>query len=424
MLSLIVPIKETISRKLNCNYLEDCVIPINIPFRYAVPEQIKRNSLNFFGVRLTDQSSITTRSINIDNISQLSDFISITDFVLADFEENLKISSIKQTLLEQLTSDQTIIHNFLDYYIMVVNNILVIIDRSSKLIIIQLGNLVIYGGVNLLITYGSNKCLSRSEDDNIISYQVGTNFAQITRYKIEPDKLTKSYIYKSSKINKQIRSVSVETATSFVEKTISNQIETKYLRNKVTNQEKLISKCMFSSEGIRQRAVFKKVSSSDSSTTEISVDDLEVYRKHNSHVLIDKLTLPRTRFEFVIGWKLAKSENGQNRIVKLCIPPEALIVMPISEDFFGLCQKERSDRAMVLDIEQPLLDQNLSVVPQERQAISCIADQSIVYIAGQEVRPDRFDPDPSKSCAAGIHFHRNRRAVFKLWIPEFSQIEC
>ena len=35
------------------------------------------------------------------------------------------------------------------------------------------------------------------------------------------------------------------------------------------------------------------------------------------------------------------------------------------------------------------------------------------YKVGQQVMPDSFDPNSDSGCSNGIHYFRNRRAVFK-----------
>lgn len=208
--------------------------------------------------------------------------------------------------------------------------------------------------------------------------------------------------------------------------TVNDNLKIRHFVNKINGIDKLISQCMFSDSntGLRYRGKYTQIADKDNIKTELSIDDKTVFKKENSIVVIDTITSKRDEYEYIIGWKLGKSESGKNRIIKLGIPPDCKIVMPITDDFFILHRKERCDKAIVLDIQEPLLDEIKSVVPQEKSAYSCIADKSVIYSIGSYVYPDSFDNNIETSCTNGIHFHRNRKAVFKLWIPEFSNIEC
>ena len=87
------------------------------------------------------------------------------------------------------------------------------------------------------------------------------------------------------------------------------------------------------------------------------------------------------------------------------------------------CRKERCDRAFVLDIQEPNLDEQLTVVPKEKLAKSYIYDKITYYKVGELVLPDGFSDNLDLACGQGIHYHRDRRAVFKMWIPGYEDIK-
>ena len=57
---------------------------------------------------------------------------------------------------------------------------------------------------------------------------------------------------------------------------------------------------------------------------------------------------------------LCKNSKNENRIVKLGV--DGKIVTTIDEEYFMNCKKERANSAIVLDIQLPDLDNEISVV--------------------------------------------------------------
>ena len=127
--------------------------------------------------------------------------------------------------------------------------------------------------------------------------------------------------------------------------------------------------------------------------------------------------------DILICYKLCKNSKNENRIVKLGIPVDGKIVKTIDEEYFMNCEKERANSAIILDIQLPDLDNEISVVPKEISCFSCVYNKKLEYKVGKMVYPDNFCEDDSLGCAEGIHFHRNRRAVFKRWINGYEEIE-
>ena len=240
--------------------------------------------------------------------------------------------------------------------------------------------------------------------------------------------------YKCIKTGKKIL-----TKTNYLNKdeTISHTMinRNSYFQSIYTNSDKYfqksITKCMMSgSDGLRYRGkqtdtISKSSDGSINNSRVIKFNDSIQYSKSNDQVLVDHLT-PKNGDkpdDSLIGWKVCKSLGGDLRIVKLFIPAESKKIMPISDDFLETNFKERTDCAIVMDIQEPNIDIEKSVVPDEKIAYSSIYNQYFEYEIGKEVRPDGFSEDQTKSCSKGIHYFRNRRAVFKSYVPGYEDIE-
>ncbi len=195
--------------------------------------------------------------------------------------------------------------------------------------------------------------------------------------------------------------------------------------NYATNVEKLISVCMVddSKTGLRFRGKYEEEKSNGKTVhKKLSQDENTVYEKNNDKVLVDKISNIKIKDEIIIGWKVAKSPNGEKRIIKLAIPADAQIIKAIDDEYFSTRGKERCDKAIVMDIQLPDEQDEISVVPHEKQAFSYIFTGSELnskpfeYNLGQEIVPDLFDTNEDKSCTHGIHFYRDRQLVFDVYI--------
>jgi hypothetical protein len=220
-----------------------------------------------------------------------------------------------------------------------------------------------------------------------------------------------------------------------LEKTIKNNNHITYYTD--GDYEKLFAKCVIStmqggdgagSGGGIKYGTYTALKTSDNKIyKKIIQDDNIIYKKSDNKIIIDTISPPITSRDMVIGWKVGKSnldyEVLQLRIIKLGIPYDARRLIPISEDYFASCRKERCDRAFVLDIQEPNLDEQITVVPKEKLAKSYIYDKITYYKVGELVLPDGFSDNPDSSCDQGIHYHRDRRAVFKMWIPGYEDIK-
>lgn len=189
----------------------------------------------------------------------------------------------------------------------------------------------------------------------------------------------------------------------------------------------IISQCMDnkndSSTGLRYRGKYSGTSQNGKNISKtIWSNDKIVYNKEGDEILTNLLVADANcscRTEMIIGWKIAKSELGELRIIKLGIMPDAQIVIPIDEQYFINYDKERCNKAIVLDIQLPQKNEEISVVPEETVSYSYVYDNSNIkfqYVVGSEVIPDSFNLNEDESCANGIHYFRNRINVFKAFI--------
>ena len=175
--------------------------------------------------------------------------------------------------------------------------------------------------------------------------------------------------------------------------------------------------------GLRYRGKYSGTSEDGKNISKtITIDDKIVYNKKGdetiTNLLVDKKKY-LNRTEIIIGWKVGKSIENELRIIKLGIIPDAQIIRPIDEEYFISHNKERCDKAIVMDIQLPIENEEISVVPNELEAYSYIyksTNTNFKYKIGQEVFPDSFNFDENISCAQGIHFFQNRIDVFKAYV--------
>jgi hypothetical protein len=152
-------------------------------------------------------------------------------------------------------------------------------------------------------------------------------------------------------------------------------------------------------------------------------NDELIYNKENDQVLVDQLKRFKIKDEIVIGWKVAKSIDGdEHRILKLMIPVDAKIVQPVDREFFSTRGKVRCSKAIVMDIQLPLKNGEVSCVPREMSAYSYVyeKDRPFVYHVGKEVIPDEFDENEDLSCTNGIHFYHDRDIVFEQFLDHLN----
>ena len=186
-----------------------------------------------------------------------------------------------------------------------------------------------------------------------------------------------------------------------------------------TKQRRYISECMMAgNDGIRFRGNYSELSQDDKIIDKmIKMDDNIIYNKKDEEVLVDNINNMKIRNDMMIVWKAVKNESDEWRVLKLAIHPNAQILRPIDKEYFNTYDKMRCDRAIVLDIQLPVKDEEISMVPEEKEVISCVYKNTrLKYFVGQEVIPDSYDANPDAGCSNGIHFFVDRMSVFKAYI--------
>jgi hypothetical protein len=153
---------------------------------------------------------------------------------------------------------------------------------------------------------------------------------------------------------------------------------------------------------------------------QVKCGDEIVYDEKDETVCVDKIRVKTTgRPEWLTGWKLVKNERGAHRVLKIAIPPDATVVCAVDSDHLVARQKKRCDRCMVVDLQYPKKDEEVSVVPAEKTAVSCVyteTAQPFVYVVGQIAEPHAFSDDTHEGCAPGIHFFTDRSAIFETYL--------
>jgi len=190
-----------------------------------------------------------------------------------------------------------------------------------------------------------------------------------------------------------------------------------------SNTENIISYCMMDGNNngeLRYRGKYTEEKKNNKTINKkIIMDNNIEYDEVDGNVLVDKIRNINLDNEYIIGWKVAKNVNGEIRIIKLSMNNQSKIVTPINEEIFIHGKKARSNYAIVLDIQLPILDEEISVVPNEMIAYSyvyCKDENKFEYHAGKEVYPDSFDENENIGCGNGIHFYLSKSELFQHYI--------
>jgi hypothetical protein len=319
-----------------------------------------------------------------------------------------------------------IIHNFVIIYnknnnLLLLNNV----DLSHVYIIstdIETKNRIISGKIfdlNYHFKYNDNKKMIYGYYKNqfiksLLNYTEDCNNNSILNIKYNNTKNNINYKeYKIDKNNGDI--INIINKNGLI-------IERYY--NYVTNIENIISYCMMdgTSNGneLRYRGKYTEEKKDDKTINKrLTINDSIEYDESEGKVLVDKIRNIDLKSVYIIGWKVAKNENGDLRIIKLCINDDSIIVIPINEEYLLYGKKERCNYAIVLDIQMPILEEEITVVPDELIAYSFIYDKNetkFEYYAGKEVFPDTFNEDQNIGCGNGIHYYRDKNDLFEYFI--------
>jgi hypothetical protein len=112
-------------------------------------------------------------------------------------------------------------------------------------------------------------------------------------------------------------------------------------------------------------------------------------------------------------------------IVKLAIPPGSRVHLPMEKPYIGSRRKCRTEKAVVIDIQAPILDRQVSLISDGYyDAITAVyPGAKTIYTYGDEASPDGFDTTDTL-CAKGIHYYEehNRQSAFAEWIPGFAHL--
>ena len=267
-------------------------------------------------------------------------------------------------------------------------------------------------------------------NDNVLQSTI-CNKNKTQKIKITVDNngnIIKNYFFTNTVTNLKLLSHTLYTNEKIVRTLNKNGLISQSTFVYDTKFEKYISQCMVNdpNSGLRYRGKYEEERKDGSIvkktlTTNDGKSDTVLYNKEENTVTVDVIQRTRKENEIVIGWKVVKSVNGELRILKLGIPEDADIVLPIDGEFFQTRGKERCNRAIVMDIQKAVKEEEISVVPDEMIAYSYLFtgnenNPPFSYKVGSAVVPDFFDPNENESCTGGIHFYRNRNHVFDVYI--------
>ena len=258
--------------------------------------------------------------------------------------------------------------------------------------------------------------LKTNTQKQIFNYSINSNFDTIEYY---------DYSNKETKLKMKFFRKYYTKKNIHICKYIKNECEFEEYHDYNTNFNHIISQCMINNNdtGLRYRGKYNGTSVGEKNISKtITFDDDIVYNKEGddtiTNLLVDKKKYIN-RTDMIIGWKVGKSVEGEQRIIKLGIMPDAQIVRPIDEEYFITYNKERCDKAIVMDIQLPNMDEEISVVPNELVAYSYVYksfETNFCYKVGEQVIPDSFNLDENIGCAQGIHYFQNRLDLFSAYV--------
>uniref|UniRef100_A0A6C0KUN2 Uncharacterized protein n=1 Tax=viral metagenome TaxID=1070528 RepID=A0A6C0KUN2_9ZZZZ len=312
------------------------------------------------------------------------------------------------------------------YVIAICSSIIIIADRKTDSI------RFLYHGAPICSITKKSKMYSYKQGHTILEYCIKDNtirgkISDLTKKQdvticMEPDQIRKSYTFHNVGTGTRVLSHLTNDAEKMVVTENKNGLLIHTTRHHATGIEKLISRCMMTdSSGIRYRGTYTQEKKDGNVTKKtLSKDNLIVYNQEDGEVLINTIKRGRPENEMMIGWKVAKSESGEHRIIKLGIPVDAMIVSPITYEFFHKRGKQRCDKAIVMDIQYPSREEEESVVPHEMIAYSYLhtGDTPFPYRVGSLVTPDAFDLNENECCTQGIHFYEIRMDIFETYLAD------
>lgn len=258
---------------------------------------------------------------------------------------------------------------------------------------------------------------------------IGEKYKQQITVKSCPTKIEIFYNYDGqvkliSRTTRELKNDTIITTTNFVKNDLLH--ETSIDKKNILTGEYdfiLVNQCMITngSTGLRYRGKFKYRETNGKYSTTHAIDDRIIRHEEDKKVIMDEISEKKNKKEDIIGWKTCKNNIGEFRIVKLKIPKTANYLMAIDSEYFMCFRKHRSNVAIVLDIQEPTLYEEKSVVDIETSAYSCVfEDGGIEYKLG-EIVESKYDTDMTNGCSEGIHWYKERKYAFK-HIPEFEHL--
>lgn len=401
-----------------CHFQTDKDINIDDEVKFKVMRLINNNLLN--ELALFDESkqnlaiylknfidSEIISSIGLNRIDQ-----NLVKSMLNIDETNKPILVYGKNLLDSIILNKYIGIFFCSNYIIVIcmfSNVVIVINNSKFLVI--KGN-----------SYALNKV--SVEDSNLVINSIlkTDKIYQITKGKTKDDNTVEIFYKYKNNLGTNIFTFHKKFSNGD-EFEIYNKngllVQTKY--NWASKVENIISQCTITDEktGLRYRGKVEIENKERNQVSKkLSLNDETQYEKSGEQVLVDKLSNLRLSNEMIIGWKAVKNANGEKRILKLGIPSDARTVIPIDEEYYLNNQKERADQAIVMDIQIPDEQDEISVVPHETVAYSYVYSNGpcFEYKIGQLVKPDGFNDNPDIGCSQGIHFFRSKANLYKSYI--------
>lgn len=152
-------------------------------------------------------------------------------------------------------------------------------------------------------------------------------------------------------------------------------------------------------------------SSNNGANMSLSHNGNKLFEKENGTITKNKIGIGKLIAPPTVVWKVGKLEHSHTKcIIKLELLPDSEYVRPIGPHVMRDGRKERCNKAMVLEIQEYRFDQEVPIIGQN--AVNCVhGGARTLYIPGQEVYPDKWNPDESEICTNGIHVYENRNDV-------------
>ena len=333
-----------------------------------------------------------------------------------NFQDNFTTEPEGSTILEDYFGSLIFIHSRVKIVFINNNIYMESIDNDTKILLTPQVNYICCGDKTIVFKIESTesamtlkskmKCLTKSEE---------------AIYKLENSEFTANRVFKNSETNLNLSINTKIKPNGNVEECYNkNGLLVGSVYDNSTNTSILISQCMMndSTSGVRYRGTYKEIKSDGQIVKKSLLNNDElIYNKEDGQVLIDKINTKSIKDGIIIGWKIAKSLNGEKRIIKLGISSDAKTVKAVDREYFHTRGKERCNKAFVMDIQYAKKEEE-SVVPNELVAYSYVYKDDMIgfeYKVGTEVIPDSFDENENESCTNGIHYYQDRNTIFEVY---------